>query len=144
MADTDQARVAEQMTSTIRLTGSLISAVYEYLWGVDNVPATLPQLIEALQAVGKVLTALRKYSPDDAGLGASVLQKLNARNGPVAECAAELGRLWAKIGSDKDNGGDKPGLQAMVENKHISPYIRQLEKYQKVFALALQVLQNDL
>lgn len=144
MADTDHVRVAEQITSTTKLTVSLISAVYEYLWGIDNASNALPQLIEALQAIGKALSALRKYSTNDADLGASVLQKLNARHGPVAECAAELRRLWAKIGSDADNTGDKVGLRAMVENGHVLPYIRQLERHRKVFALALQVLQDDL
>lgn len=139
MADTDQHLVAEKMTSAIKLTGTLISAVYEYLWTIDDsVPVDLPKLIDALQAVGKALSALRKYSSDDPDLGASVLEKLNAPNGPVVECAAELGRLCGKMAIGTGDGG----LRAIVEKGHVASYIEQLGKHQQVFALALQVLQD--
>lgn len=137
MADTDQQAVSEKMASTIKLTGRLISAAHEYHWGIDDdddTPAALPKLIDLLQGVGKALSALRKYSTDDTC--ASVLQKLNAPNGPVTECAMELGRLHRK--TEKGDGG----LRTMVEEGHLLPYIRQLEVHQKVFSLALQVFQD--
>lgn len=136
MADTDHQVVDEKMTFTIKLTGSMISTANEYLWGIDDddSPAALPKLIDALQVVCKTLCALRKYATDDSS--AFVLLKLNAPNGPLVECAAELGRLRVKT-----EKGDA-GWGAMVEQEHLMPYIRQLEMHQKVFALALQVLQD--
>lgn len=142
MADTDSPPMGEQITSTIKLTGRLISAVYEYRWGIDEAPDELPKLLNALQTVGKTLSGLRNYLVVVPELGSSVFRELNARTGPFTECAAELGRLWLKIGSDEGVGRDTGGLSAMFEKGHILPYLRQFEKLQKVFALALQLLHD--
>lgn len=134
MADPDQHLVASKITLAIKLTGILISCVHEHLWGLDSAPATpgaLPNLLAALQAVGKSLSALRKFATDDVDLVASVLHRLA---GPVDGCAAEMDRLRGKIVDG--------GLPGMVENGLVFRYIVQLEKHQGVFALALQVMQD--
>lgn len=134
MADADRHLVALKMTLTIKLTGILISSVHENLWGLDDVnaaPAALPNLLAALQAVGKSLSALRKFATDDVELVGSVLQRL-AR--PVDECAAEMDRLRGKM--------EDGGLRGMVGKGLVFRYIEQLEKHQGVFALALQVMQD--
>lgn len=140
MADTDSPPMGEQISSTIKLTGRLISAAYQYRWGIDEAPDELLKLINALQTIGTTLSGLRNCLIVVPELGSSVFQELNARTGPFAECAAELGRLWLKIGSDEGVGKDTGRLSAMFEKGHILPYLRQLEKFQKVFALALQLL----
>lgn len=134
MAEIDQHLVASKMTSTIKLTGVLISSVHEHLWGLDDTdagPSPLPNLLAALQAVGKSLSALRKFATDDVDLVASVLHRLTE---PVDECAAEMDGLRGKIADGE--------LQDMVEKGLVFQYIAQLQKHQKVFALALQVMQD--
>lgn len=132
MPETDQHLVAFKMTSTIKLIGVLIAAVHEQLWGLDDDdnPA-LPNLLAALQVLGRSLSALRTFATDDADLVVSVLMRLS---GPVDECAAELDGLRGRIADG--------GLSGKIEKGLVFASIEQLKRPQGVFDLALRILQD--
>lgn len=134
MAEIDYHLVASKITSTIKLTGILHSAVHEHFWALDETdarPSSLPILLTTLQTVRKSLSALLKFATDDTDLVASVLHRLT---GPVYDCAAEMDRLRVRIVDG--------GLEDMLDRGLVFEYIAQLEKQQGVFALSLKVMQD--
>lgn len=143
----DPTPATDRIVALIKLTGNLVSLVYEHLWGVDEAPKDLQTLVDELQSLGKVLTRLRNYPPVDntKEFLSSMFRKLNASNGPLSECTIELKRLQLKLGSGnlRNPAEGTRGLSCLLGTDGILPHILRIEKHKNVFTLALQLISDQ-
>lgn len=134
----DPLSVTASVIGILGLVGKVISSgyeIYQYYEDVKKAPKDIEKLMDELQSLIPVLTALRDYATTDPQL--KTLQMLNGPRRPLQVCEQELQDLKQKLKPRKKLKGVMNALRWPLQEKETLRYISVIERHKNLFNLAL-------
>jgi ankyrin repeat domain-containing protein 50 len=96
----DPLSITASIIAVIQLTGSVISAAYNYRTGVNNAAEDAVRIIEDLTGLSQILEKLLKLLEKDRSTGSAQLASVNTltrSDGPLEICQRRLAELKTKL-----------------------------------------------
>jgi hypothetical protein len=138
----DPLSVTASVIAVIQLTGSVISAVYNYRKGVKNAPEDAAKIIQDLTGLSHILEKLlqmieSEQSNKEARLAS--LEGLVKPDGPLQLCRETLESLNAKLQPDNGWRAVKQSLMWPLKKDYINNTLDQIATAKETIGLALTV-----
>lgn len=129
---------AASVIVVIQLAGAVSTLCYGYIVKVKRSQKESQLLVEELNSLSKVLSALKEYTDKDPQ-STAVLQMLNDPGGPLPSCLSELEKLKTKFGSARKSFRRKitRSLKWPLEEEETFETISRIERQKTLFNIAL-------
>ena len=138
----DPLSVTASIIAVIQLTGSVVSAVYNYRTGVKNAPEDAAKIIEDLTGLSHILERLLQLIEKDRHTKITRLASLEGlikAGGPLESCQKTLEHLNAKLRPEKGWRAVKQSLTWPLKKDDIKRALDEIATAKQTLGLALTV-----
>jgi hypothetical protein len=138
----DPLSVTASVIAVIQLTGSVISAVYNYRKGVKNAPEDAAKIIQDLTGLSHILERLLQMIENERSTKVARLASLEglvSPNGPLQLCQETLSTLNAKLQPENGWRAVKQSLMWPLKQDYIKNTLDQIATAKETIGLALTV-----
>jgi hypothetical protein len=141
----DPLSITASIIAVIQLTGSVISAAYNYRNGVRNAPEDAVRIIEDLTELSQILEKLLKLIEKDRSTGSTQLTSVNTligSDGPLETCRKSLTELKSKLRPENGWRAVRKALTWPLKQDYIRQTLDEIAKAKATIDLALSVDQT--
>jgi hypothetical protein len=141
----DPLSITASIIAVIQLTGSVISAAYNYRNGVRNAPEDAVRIIEDLTELSQILEKLLKLIEKDRSTGSTQLTSVNTligSDGPLETCRKSLTELKSKLQPENGWRAVRKALTWPLKQDYIRQTLDEIAKAKATIDLALSVDQT--
>lgn len=138
----DPLSATASIIAVIQLTGSVVSAVYNYRKGVKNAPEDAAKIIRDLTGLSQILEKLLQMIEKERSTKAARLACLNdlvKPDGPLASCQKTLGRLNTKLQPESGWRAVKQSLIWPLKQDYVRKNLDEIATAKATLELALTV-----
>jgi hypothetical protein len=138
----DPLSITAGIIAVIQLTGSVISAAYNYRHDVSNAAEDAVRIIEDLTGLSQILEKLLKLLEKDRSTGSVQLTSVDAltrSDGPLETCRRRLTELKTKLEPEKGWRAVRKALTWPLKQDYMKETLGEIARVKATIDLALSV-----